>query len=93
MGVQAVSPWLPVSQVTLPSVLAIGIAAWLNNRRIDDVSKRFDDVNRRFDDVNRRIDDLRSELLPILRELQAITKDHEKRITVPEERTSPVLRP
>ncbi|MEK7405069.1 MAG: hypothetical protein AAB225_08175 [Acidobacteriota bacterium] len=42
---QAITPWLPVIQVTLPIVLAIGIAAWLNNRRIDDVSKRFDDAD------------------------------------------------
>lgn len=85
-----ISPWLPVVQVTLPIVLAIGIAAWLNNRRIDDLNRRIDDLRA---DLNRRIDDLRNELLPILRELQAIAKNHEKRISVLEERSSPILRP
>lgn len=67
-------------QITLPLLVVIMVAAWLNNRRIDEVSRRFDDVNHRFDDVNRRIDDLRQTLLPMMQDLHRIVLVHERRL-------------
>jgi len=84
--------WLPAVQVTLPIVFTIAVAAWLNNKRIDDINKRFEDVNKHFDDLRADIKDMRADFKAILHELQSISKDHEKRIVTLEERTSPILR-
>ena len=35
---------LPVIQITLPLLVGLFIAAWLQNRAIDQLSKRIDDV-------------------------------------------------
>ena len=69
--------------ITLPIVLTILIAAWLNNKRIDTVDTS----------LNRRVDDLRGEMVPLLREILATLKDVDRRMTVLEERSSPILRP
>ncbi|MBI3697751.1 MAG: hypothetical protein HY238_23335, partial [Acidobacteria bacterium] len=64
--------------ITLPIVLTILIAAWLNNKRIDTVDTS----------LNRRVDDLRGEMVPLLREILATVKDLDRRLTVLEERSS-----
>jgi predicted nucleic acid-binding Zn-ribbon protein len=99
--------WAPFIQVALPIVIAIFIAAWLNNRRVDTLEKRIDSletsVNKRIDgletSLNKRIDDLyaetralRAEIMPILREIQAAIKDLERRITILEQRLGPIVR-
>ena len=71
--------------ITLPIVMTILGAAWLQNRRIDT-------IDRRIDDTNRRIDELRAEIMPVLREIQAAIRDLDRRVTVPEERLSPIAR-
>ncbi|MBI3693564.1 MAG: hypothetical protein HY238_01805 [Acidobacteria bacterium] len=43
--------------------------------------------------LNRRVDDLRGEMVPLLREILATVKDLDRRLTVLEERSSPILRP
>ena len=70
--------WAPFIQVALPIVIAIFIAAWLNNRRIDTLDKR--------------IDDLRGEIMPVLREIQAAIKELDRRITLLEQRLGPIVR-
>ena len=69
--------------IPLPIVLTILIAAWLNNKRIDTVDTS----------LNRRVDDLRGEMVPLLREILATLKDLDRRMTVLEERSSPIVRP
>ena len=68
--------------ITLPIVIAILGAAWLQNRRIDAMDAS----------VKKRIDDLRAEIMPILRDMQASLKDLERRVTILEERTGPIVR-
>ncbi len=41
--------------------------------------------------LNKRIDDLRAEIMPILRDMQASLKDLERRVTIIEERTGPIV--
>jgi len=45
----------PFVQVALPIIVALTIAAWLQN-------KRFDDLNRRIDDQNRLIAEFRHDV-------------------------------
>ncbi len=93
--VRDVQFWLPSLNVTLPIVITILIAAWLNNRRIDTIDKRFDDVHGRFDDVHRRFDDVHRRIDNIdkrLGEILSTLKDLDRRVTVLEERSAPIVR-
>ena len=58
--------------ITLPVVIAIVGAAWLQIRRIDALEVS---LNKRFDDVDKRID----EIDLVLREMQASLKDLNRR--------------
>lgn len=89
----------PFFQVALPLMVTILIAAftaaWSSNKRIDEISHRLDDTNRRLDDVDRRFsnidrrfDDVNGRFDEMMRVLMSI--DH--RLTVLEERSSPLLR-
>ena len=75
----------PFFQVALPIVITFAIATWYQSKRIDDLGKRIDDlrdwVNQRFDVVDRRLE-----------RIENLLADHDRRITVLEERTSPVRR-
>ena len=75
----------PFFQVALPLMVTILVAAftaaWSSNKRIDELS-------RRLDDTNRRLDRLESAVQDVLKALMAI--DH--RLTVLEERSSPLVR-
>ena len=64
--------------ITLPIVVTILIAAWLNNRYTASVDKR--------------INDLRAEIVPMLREILSTLKDLHRRVTRLEERSSPIVR-
>jgi len=79
--------------ITLPIVIAILGAAWLQNRRIDAMDAS---LNKRIDDLaaslNKRIDDLRAEIMPVLRDMQASLKDLDRRVTALEERSTPIVR-
>jgi hypothetical protein len=77
--------WLPLIQSTLPIVLAIFGAAWMQNRRQDtfeaSVNRRFDAIDRRLDAVDRRLERLEEKV-----------DDIDRRLTRLEERSSPILR-
>ena len=86
-------------QVALPIVLTIFIAAWMNGRAIDGINKRIDDVNRRFDDLR---SDMNSRFVEVSRKFDEVNRrldkidakldEHGTRVTVLEERTSPLGR-
>lgn len=65
-------------QVALPIVITILLASWMNNKRFDDLRS---DMNRRFDEIIKRLDGI-----------DEILTNHEKRVIVLEERTSPIGR-
>ena len=79
-------------QLTLPLMVSIVIAAFTatlsTNKRLDKIIRQLDDTNRRFDDVNRRLDRLDSAFQDVRNVLMSI--DH--RLTVLEERSSPLVR-
>ncbi len=70
--------WTPLVQITLPTVLAILVAAWLHSKRIDDMR----------DEIRSMREEMRSEL----REIKAALKDLDHRVTVLEERLGPLIR-
>jgi len=80
-----VQPWWqqPFFQVALPIVVAFVVTYWAHNRRIDDLNRRIEDLKEallaRLDAIERRLERLEQVLL-----------DHDRRITVLEERTSPL---
>jgi tetrahydromethanopterin S-methyltransferase subunit G len=82
----------PFTQVALPIMFTILIAAWLNGKGLDAINRRIDDLrndmntlrsdmNSRFGEVNRRLDSIERKL-----------DDHGTRLTRVEEQVSP-LRP
>jgi sensor c-di-GMP phosphodiesterase-like protein len=64
----------PFVQVALPIIVALMLAAWLQNKR--------------FDDVNRRIDEFRTDVNQRLDRIETKFDNHTERITRLEERTS-----
>ena len=88
--------WLAFLQGPLPIMIAFVTAAWLNNRRIDSVETS---VNERIDDLRSEMTSLRAEVAAsrtetntILREIQSSLKEMDRRLTILEERSSPVAR-
>jgi hypothetical protein len=75
----------PFFQVALPIIVTFMITTLYQGKRIDDLSKRIDDLradmNARFDAVEKRLD-----------RIEIAVADHATRITVLEERTSPLRR-
>jgi hypothetical protein len=67
----------PFVQVALPIIVALMLAAWMQNRRFDDTNRRIDDGNRRIDEVIRRLERIETKL-----------EGHNERIARLEERTS-----
>jgi hypothetical protein len=82
----------PFFQVALPIVITFAIATWYQSKRIDDLGKRIDDLGKRIDDLrdwmNQRFDVVDRRL----EKIENLLTDHARRITVLEERTSPVRR-
>jgi hypothetical protein len=82
----------PFFQVALPIVITFAIATWYQSKRVDDQGKRIDDLGKRIDDLrdsmNRRFDAIDRRL----ERIENLLADHDRRITVLEERTSPVRR-
>jgi hypothetical protein len=68
-------------QVALPIVLTIFIAAWMNGRSIDGISKRIDDIVRRLDTIDVRLVAIEGRLTEFGESLTRV-----------EERTSPIGR-
>lgn len=68
----------PFVQVALPIIIIFAIATWFQSKRIDDLR---DSMNKRFDAVDRRLE-----------RIENLLTDHDRRITVLEERTSPIHR-
>jgi hypothetical protein len=75
----------PFFQVALPIIVAFAIATLFQSRRIDDIGKRIDDLR---DSLNRRLDAIEVRLTRI----EELLIDHSGRITLLEERTSPLRR-
>jgi hypothetical protein len=75
----------PFFQVAPPIIITFAIATLFQSKRMDDLSKRIVDVrdsmNQRFDAVERRLE-----------RIENLLTDHDRRITVLEERTSPLHR-
>ncbi len=61
----------PFVQVALPIIIALMLAAWLQNKRFDDVNRRIDEQGRRIDEQSRRIDELRIEVIQHLDRIEA----------------------
>jgi hypothetical protein len=66
----------PFVKVALPIVVTFAIATLYQGKRIDDLR---DSMNKRFDAVDRRLE-----------RIENLLTDHDRRITVLEERTSPL---
>ena len=70
--------WMAVVSITLPIVIAILGAAWLNNKRMDDLRG----------EIHADIADIKA----VLREVQSTLKDLDRRVTVLEQRLTPIVR-
>ena|SRR5689334_7325222 len=46
---------VPILQITLPLVAAIAVAAWLRNKRLDDLIERTADIQTRLSRIEQRI--------------------------------------
>jgi GTPase len=46
----------PFIQVALPIMVALTLAAWLHNKRFDDVNRRIDEIIRRLDRIETKLD-------------------------------------
>jgi F0F1-type ATP synthase membrane subunit b/b' len=75
----------PFFQVALPIIITFAIATWFQSKRIDDLR---DSLNRRMDAIDRRLDAIERRL----ERIENLLTDHDRRITVLEERTSPLHR-
>jgi len=69
---------LPFVQVALPIIVTFAIATPYQGKRIDDLR---DSMNKRLDAIERRLE-----------RIENLLTDHDRRITVLEERTSPLHR-
>jgi hypothetical protein len=79
----------PFFQVALPIIITFALATWYQNSRITDLrdmlGKRIDDLK---DSINKRLDAIEKRLSSI----EDLLRDHDRRITTLEERTSPLRR-
>jgi GTPase len=46
----------PFVQVALPIIVALMLAAWLQNKRFDDMNRRMDEVIRRLDRIEAKLE-------------------------------------
>lgn len=76
-------------QVALPIIITFALVTWYQNSRITDLrdmlGKRIDDLK---DSINKRLDAIEKRLSSI----EDLLRDHDRRITTLEERTSPLRR-
>jgi hypothetical protein len=82
----------PFIQVALPIMFTLALAAWLNNKRVDDMRGDMKDFKVEMKDLRGEMKDLRGEMNRRFDHLETMFSDHEKRIGVLEERTSPLAR-
>jgi hypothetical protein len=79
----------PFFQVALPIIVTFALATWYQSSRITDLretmGKRIDDLK---DSMNKRLDAIEKRLSSI----EDLLRDHDRRITTLEERTSPLRR-
>jgi hypothetical protein len=68
----------PFFQVALPIIVTFALATWFQSKRIDDPR---DSINKRLEAIESR-----------LQRIENLLSDHDRRITVLEERTSPLRR-
>jgi hypothetical protein len=68
----------PFFQVALPIIITFAIATWFQSKRIDDLRES---ISKRLDAIEQRLENIEN-----------LLTDHGRRITVLEERTSPLRR-
>lgn len=87
-------PWWrqPFFEVALPIIIAFVLTYWAHNRRIDNVNRRIGDVNRHIEELKNLVLKRLNATERRLERIEQLLADHGRRITVLEERTSP-LRP
>ncbi|MGA2590901.1 MAG: hypothetical protein ABSH32_13360 [Bryobacteraceae bacterium] len=90
----------PFFQVALPIIVTFAIATWFQSKRIDDLrdsmGKRIDElsgsINKRIDELSASIGTRLDAIERRLENIENLLTDHGRRITVLEERTSPLRR-
>ncbi len=87
--------WIPAVGIVLPIVITIAIAAWLNNKRLDDLRA---DIGRLETRLRAEMDDFREEMRNAIREIRAdireiktAVQDLDRRVTIIEERSRPKI--
>ncbi len=76
--------WIPAVGIVLPIVITIAIAAWLNNKRTDDLRAQIEDFR---SEVRGEIRELRADI----REIKGAIQDLDRRVTILEERSRPKI--
>jgi hypothetical protein len=65
-------PNQPFTQVALPIVLTIFIAAWINSKGLDGVNKRIDDIAARLGRIEDRLLGIETRLTAVERKVDAL---------------------
>ncbi len=77
-------------------VVSIWAASWSQNKRLEDMFKRVEELGRhldsRMDEMSRRLDGGINEVVRRLDRIEELPQNYDRRITVLEERTSPLTR-
>ena len=84
--------WSPLFTSTMPIVMAIFIAAWLQNKHFDVLNGRMNGLDGRIQALERRIENLEKQIQDMRTEIMSILRDMDRRITRLEERSSPIAR-
>jgi hypothetical protein len=62
----------PFIQIALPLMVTLTIAAWSNNKRIDELSKRLDDLAGRLGRIEDRLTGIENRLTAVERKVDAL---------------------
>jgi len=79
----------PFFQVALPIIVTFAVATWFQSKRIDDLR---DSMGKRIDELRTSIGTRLDAIERRLENIENLLTDHGRRITVLEERTSPLRR-
>ena len=79
----------PFFPVALPIIVTFAVATWFQSKRIDDLR---DSMNKRIDELRTSIGTRLDAIERRLENIENLLTDHGRRITVLEERTSPLRR-
>jgi hypothetical protein len=76
---KAATWWRLFTATALPIVIAIFIAAWIQNGRFDEISKRMDEHRQRMDRIEQRMDRLEEGNRQVLAKLEELSQRLEKK--------------